>query len=127
MPITVLPPKQRVRQLLSLLAEAELQPQGASLTVADGTNMELPNELLTLLDFVLKAWIQERSVTVLVNSEMLTTQEAANWIGCSRQHVVSLMNSGQLPGRKIGTHRRIQIEDVLSFIREEKDALTAGQ
>lgn len=115
MSLTLLPPKQEVSQL-ALVPTKRRTP---TLIDADGKETELPDEMLDLLSFVMKAWKHGQGITVTVQSQLVTTQEAADLIGCSRQHVVSLMNSGALPGRKIGTHRRIKLEDVLRFIHDE--------
>lgn len=115
MSLTLLPPKQEVSQL-ALMPTKRRTP---TLIDADGKETELPEEMLDLLSFVMKAWKHGQGITVTVQSQLVTTQEAADLIGCSRQHVVSLMNSGTLPGRKIGTHRRIKLEDVLRFIHDE--------
>ncbi|RTL38039.1 MAG: DNA-binding protein [Candidatus Melainabacteria bacterium] len=115
MSLTLLPPKHEVYKL-ALMPTKRRKP---TLVDADGRETELPAEILDLLSFVVDAWKRGHGVTVTVQSKLVTTQEAADLIGCSRQHVVSLMNSGALPGRKIGTHRRIKLEDVLQFIQED--------
>ena len=115
MSLTLLPPKQEVSQL-ALVPTKRRTP---TLIDANGKELELPEEMLALLSFVMKAWKHGQGITVTVQSQLVTTQEAADLIGCSRQHVVSLMDSGALPGRKIGTHRRIKLEDVLRFIHDE--------
>ena len=43
---------------------------------------------------------------------MLTTGQVAQLLGCSRQHVVDLCNTGKLESTTIGTHRRIARRDV---------------
>ncbi|WP_175442273.1 helix-turn-helix domain-containing protein [Humibacillus sp. DSM 29435] len=43
---------------------------------------------------------------------LLTTGQAAQLLGCSRQHVVDLCESGDLPYLTVGTHRRLRREDV---------------
>lgn len=124
MSLTLLPPKHEVAKL-ALVPTKRRKP---TLVDADGRETELPEEMLDLLSFVVDAWKRGHGVTVTVQSKLVTTQEAADLIGCSRQHVVSLMNSGALPGRKIGTHRRIKLEDVLQFIQEDdkrRDAVMA--
>lgn len=115
MSLTLLPPKLEVTPL-ALVPTKRHKP---TLIDAAGKETELPSEILDLLSFVMKVWKQGLGVTVTVQSQLVTTQEAANLIGCSRQHVVSLMKSGALAGRKIGTHRRIKLEDVLRFIQDE--------
>lgn len=55
----------------------------------------------------------------MIESELLTTRQAAEILGCSRQHVVDLCEDGRLPFGRIGTHRRIRRSDV--------DALTPAR
>jgi excisionase family DNA binding protein len=50
-------------------------------------------------------------------TDPLTTSDAARVMGCSRQHVVNLCTSGQLPYTSMGTHRRIRRADVDAFVR----------
>jgi excisionase family DNA binding protein len=46
--------------------------------------------------------------------ELLTTGEAAALLGVSRQHVVNLIDRGDLPATRIGTHRRVRRGDILA-------------
>jgi excisionase family DNA binding protein len=43
---------------------------------------------------------------------MLTTGEAAEMLGVSRQHVVNLSNRGEIASTKVGAHRRIPVSEV---------------
>ena len=56
-------------------------------------------------------------------TDLLTTSDAARLMGCSRQHVVDLCTSGQLPHTSTGTHRRIRRADVDAFVRSGGDRL----
>jgi excisionase family DNA binding protein len=53
----------------------------------------------------------------LVGDELLTTGEAAQLLGTSRQHVVDLCERGALPFSSTGRHRRIRRSDLLAFQR----------
>lgn len=48
----------------------------------------------------------------MTSDELLTTRQAAEILGCSRQHVVDLCDAGRIPFARIGTHRRIRRVDV---------------
>lgn len=50
-------------------------------------------------------------------TDLLTTSEVARLIGCSRQHVVDLCDSGRLPHTSTGAHRRVRRADVDEFLQ----------
>lgn len=52
-----------------------------------------------------------------MNSDWLTTGEAASILGVSRQHVVNLCDRGELRCSLAGTHRRIQRTDVQQLLK----------
>ena len=58
--------------------------------------------------------------------DLLTTGEAAVILGTSRQHVVNLCNSGDLPFTTVGRHRRVSRHDV-EAIRTRTQRLTRDQ
>ena len=49
----------------------------------------------------------------LQDETLLRTGEAADLLGCSRQHVVDLCERGTLPSTRVGSHRRVRLADVL--------------
>jgi excisionase family DNA binding protein len=51
---------------------------------------------------------------------VLTTGEAAELLGTSRQHVVDLCTRGDLPFVSVGRHRRIRRSDLLAFQRHPR-------
>jgi excisionase family DNA binding protein len=59
----------------------------------------------------------EKRNSAVEPSRLLSTGEAASLLGSSRQHVVDLCESGQLPYVKIGKHRRIERDVIGVFLR----------
>jgi excisionase family DNA binding protein len=47
-----------------------------------------------------------------------TTVEAANFLNVSRPFVIKEMEAGRLPHRKVGSHRRIALEDLLAYAQK---------
>jgi excisionase family DNA binding protein len=92
-----------------------LDDKGAAETVA------VPASALKLLLHVLNEMAQGNAVTLIPVYAELTTQQAAELVNVSRPFLVGLLESGQIPYRKVGTHRRILFRDVLAY-KEKIDA-----
>ena len=79
-----------------------------------------------LLTQVLEEMAKGHSVTLLPSQTELTTQQAADIIGVSRPYLVELLEKGAIPFRKIGTHRRIQLTDLLHYDTQETERRIQG-
>jgi excisionase family DNA binding protein len=67
----------------------------------------LPDAAVRALVRVLCHRADGDAVTVLPVHAELTTQETADFSSVSRPHVVKFLETGALPFRKVGTHRRV--------------------
>ena len=129
---TTIIPKEEQSKILSEVAHkltTNNEPERPFLVWPDGTKFQLPESLMQILSITIQALMRKHGVTVVVRSEWLTTKEAAEMIGCSRQHVVELIGANKLKATKIGTHRRIKLSDLMNFINtqdQERDLAMAN-
>jgi excisionase family DNA binding protein len=80
-----------------------------------GEKIRLPLSALKLLAKILQANGQGKPISIVPHATELTTQSAAEMLGCSRPHVIKLLENGTIPFTKVGRHRRINLEDILAY------------
>jgi excisionase family DNA binding protein len=93
----------------------KLRELEVSLVGADGKSESLPNNIYSFLYRLLADLRAGNFVTILQGKAALTTVEASNLLGMSRQFLINLLTQGEIPFHKVGTHRRIYVRDVLSY------------
>ncbi len=109
------------RAALSAIArELEAFPGIALLVDGGGAQLALPAALRTALLRAAVALADGNDVVVLPVEGEMTTQEAADFLGVSRPHLVDLTDRGEIAHRLVGTHRRLRIRDVLAY-RHSRD------
>ena len=77
--------------------------------------VRIPTSALRLLLEVLTEIGQGNAVSIIPIHAELTTQEAADVLNVSRPFLVQLLEKGQMPFHKIGTHRRVRYQDVIDY------------
>lgn len=102
------------------MAQAALD-QPESLKLAD-----LPAGISQLLREALEEMERGHAVRVLPVAAELTTQEAADILGVSRPTMARLLDSGKISSWKVGTHRRVRLEEVMAFAQTQEGITTTA-
>ncbi|MDD2858230.1 MAG: helix-turn-helix domain-containing protein, partial [Candidatus Nanopelagicales bacterium] len=106
-------------------ADAETRVTVAVSTAA--ASVEVPASLMPAILGALDAIAQGSGVVVVPTMRDFTTTQAAEILGVSRPHVVSLLDRGAIAYRMHGTHRRIAAQDLLTYVERMDRANSAAQ
>lgn len=111
-----------LRELLYPLDTSQLY-----LMDAEGRKVKLPPILGKIIVNVIDTLTHGRSVAIMNYDEELTTQQAADLLNISRPYLTKLLEQGDIPFHRVGTHRRIYLRDLLEYKkrrdRERRDLL----
>lgn len=100
--------------LEQLSAETELEIEETK------DKIVVPLRALKLFGTILKAMSEGKPISIVPLATEVTTQKAAEILGCSRPHLVKLLEEGKIPFVKVGKHRRILFEDVTEYKKQMK-------
>jgi excisionase family DNA binding protein len=83
--------------------------------------IKIPLSALKLLGDILKAMGQGKLISIVPIATEVTTQAAAEILGCSRPYLVKLLEDGKIAFTKVGKHRRIKFDDIMKYRNEMKE------
>ena len=92
-------------------AQVRIQSEG----VVGGVTVTVPREALDVFIQVLGQLAQGQAVKVVPTDSELTTHQAAGLLNVSRPFLIGLLDAGAIPYRRVGTHRRVRVNDLLAY------------
>lgn len=101
-----------IEQLRSDIPEIEIEETEEKIRI--------PISALKFLAKILQEISRGNPISIVPIATEITTQKAAEILGCSRPHIVRLLEEGRIPYNKVGKHRRIKYEDIVIFRNEMK-------
>ena len=110
---------QLLRAAGRLLMKSLDHSRAATITIEsdDGSSpsVSVPPQVLKVLGQTLGLMARRQPIALVHEKQELSTVEAANYLNVSRPFVIKEIQSGRLPCRLVGTHRRILFEDLLQY------------
>jgi len=106
---------QRLKGFLATHGDASV----VTLRVDGDDTLVVPREAAELLARVLAHMAAGEGVTVLPAHAELTTQQAADILNVSRPYLIKLLDCGAIDYRLVGKHRRIRLDSLMDYVRED--------
>jgi excisionase family DNA binding protein len=78
----------------------------------DGVAEDIPLEIYAVLREVFKHLKDGQAISLIPADTLLTTQQAAEILNISRPFLYRLMDAGEIPFVRVGTHRKLRLADV---------------
>lgn len=104
-------------------ASQRLNKNGKSIeiTLQDShESLRLPGKAFGLLSAIISNMAAGKSMAIILSDATVGTQEAADFLEVSRPYIVRLLERGEIPFSKVGTHRRIKVSDLVAYQKKMK-------
>jgi excisionase family DNA binding protein len=111
------PEKSSIKHLESILQLEGAQPK---LVGVDGQEIPIPESVYQILHQAVHALALGKVISVVIQDRELTTQKAADILKVSRPYLIKLLDQGEIPCIRVGTHRRVRFDDLMKY-KEERD------
>jgi len=87
----------------------------AKLVGTDGKEISLPDAVYSIMRQAVHLMASGQAVSLVPLERELTSQQAADILNVSRPFLIKLLDQGEIPYIKVGSHRRIQFQDLMAY------------
>lgn len=98
-----------------LIAHPGADPVRIQGELAGDDALVVPRQAAVMLAQILGFLANGQGVTITPSNAVLTTQQAADFLNVSRPYLIKLLESGEIPFEKVGTHRRVAFGDLMEY------------
>jgi excisionase family DNA binding protein len=105
----------QLRLLDERLTELQARHGVARLLAPDGKEIPLPAAAIYALQRVSQAMSRGASIALVPQDKDLTSRQAAELLHVSRPFLVRNLLGKEIPFEKVGSHRRVRLDDVLAY------------
>lgn len=98
---------QRIKSARTKGVKIKVQETGEFITI--------PKKALTLLSEIIQNMAEGKTISIVPSNSEVSTQQAADLLNVSRPHLIKLLKVEKIPFKKVGSHRRILLKDILGY------------
>jgi excisionase family DNA binding protein len=117
------PEAQSVKELERILSVKGFQ---AKLLGANGEQITIPEPIYKVLLQVVHAMASGQAISIVPQEQELTTQQAAEFLNVSRPYLIKLLEQGDIPYIKVGSHRRVRFDDLIKYKQQRQTKRREG-
>ena len=103
----------RLNKALAASIEGDL-----CLVTATGESLVLPDPVRRVLAAATEMLTHGEALKLVPVHAELSTSQAAALLSISRPHLIKLLDEGVIPYRRVGTHRRIGLRDLSTYLSQ---------
>jgi excisionase family DNA binding protein len=93
-----------------------IRKKGVKIKVQEtGEFITIPKKAFSFLVAILQNMAEGKSISIVPSDSEVSTQQAADMLHVSRPHLVKLLESGAIPFKKVGSHRRVLLQDIMTY------------
>lgn len=107
---------------LSKYANTDRLNLKVTLNGGETEDLILPGFAIKMLLDLLTEMSKGNAVTLMPVNAELSTQQAAEILNVSRPYLINLLEQGDIPFRKVGSHRRVMAKDIFEYKQRIDDA-----